>query len=123
MKIVLKGQVPSQKNNKQIYRNKSTGRVFIASNDKVKLWQNYVDIQLLSLRIKEPFENKVVAHYKFYVQDNRRRDIDNMIASVNDSLMRAQIIRDDSWQWLKLGSADAEIDKENPRVEIILEEI
>lgn len=90
------------------------------SNDRVKSWQNDVAVQLLAYRIKEPIETRVEMSIMFYVKDNRRRDLDNMIASVNDALVSAQIIQDDSWQWLRIASVDAQIDKQNPRAEIEL---
>jgi hypothetical protein len=70
-----------------------------------------------------------------------QRDIDNMIASVNDMLQLAcsdyafnkkgkwrpikgtGIIIGDNWQNLKIGSADAQIDTNNPRCELIIKEI
>lgn len=118
MKITLTGQVPSQKNSKQIAINRATGKPFVMSNDRVKSWQNDVAVQLLAYRIKEPIETRVEMSIMFYVKDNRRRDLDNMIASVNDALVSAQIIKDDSWQWLRIASIDAQLDKTNPRAEI-----
>lgn len=116
MKITIYGQTPAQKNSKQIFYNKKTGKPFITSNNTVKGWQHNAALQLI--KHKGAFTEPVVISYMFYVKDNRKRDIDNMIASVNDSLQAADVITGDHWQVLQLGSAKAEIDKEDPRCEL-----
>lgn len=100
--------------------NRATGRMFPVSNPIVKRWQTAVAKELALLYQRNTFTDRVVVSYMFYVGDNRRRDIDNMIASVNDALVKAGIILDDSWQCMKIGEADAELDKNNPRAEIVI---
>lgn len=119
MKIVLTGQTPSQKNGKSVGVTKS-GRVFVASNKIVKAWQDDVAKQLLQYRGQT--DGKVTITYKFYCKDQRRRDIDNMVASVNDALVKAGLLPDDSWQCLSIGAAEGEYDKENPRCELWVDE-
>lgn len=133
MKITILGQTPSQKNSKTVGKNRYTGKTFVTSNSRVKNWQESAISQLKSYPFR--FSGRVEIKYMFYVKDNVQRDLDNMIASVNDILQVANaeyllknsklkpvkgtgIIKGDNWQLLKIGSADAEIDKENPRVEI-----
>lgn len=133
MKIVIYGQTPAQKNSKSVGVNPHTGRTFVASNKTVKDWQKSALLQLLA--VKEKVQGRVQIDYMFYVKDNVQRDIDNMIATVNDTLQAANsdkamqrgklkpvkgtgIIQGDNWQLLRIGSADAEIDKDNPRAEI-----
>ena len=118
MLVTINGQTPAQKNGKQIFYNKSTGKPFITSNSTVKTWQQSA-VQQLGL-YSARFTSSVKIDYMFYVKDNRKRDIDNMIATVNDSLQAADIISGDHWQVLEIGSARAEIDKENPRAEITI---
>lgn len=117
MNIVLLGQVPAQKNAKRMAINKRTGKPFPVTAKAVKEWQNDVSKQLLS-QYKGCADGKVTIAYEFFVKDNRRRDLDNMIASVNDALVKAGLLIDDDWQHLAIGAADAEIDTKNPRVEI-----
>lgn len=138
MKITIYGQTPSQKNSKNIFYNKKTGKPFISSNARVKTWQEEALRQLQS--VSERFQTKIRIHYRFYVKDNVQRDLDNMIASVNDVLQVANcqvalqrgkmrpvrgtgILAGDNWQLLEIGSATAEIDKTNPRVEIEILEL
>lgn len=123
MQITILGQTPAQKNAKSIAYNRGTGKPFIMSNQNVKAWQNSADVQLLRYRIKEPLEGRVELSVKFYVKDQRRRDLDNMLTTIQDSLVRGGIIEDDSWQKLRIGGVDAELDKENPRAEITITSI
>ena len=115
MTILLTGQTPAQKNSKQMALNRATGSMFPVSNPIVKKWQKEVAQELAMVYPKVKFTGRVVVSYMFYVKDNRRRDIDNMIASINDAIVKAGILEDDSWQLLKIGEADATLDKDNPR--------
>lgn len=138
MKIIILGAVPSQKNSKVVGRNRYTGKTFVTSNERVKVWQQSAIAQLTSVKLK--YRGRVQIDYMFYVKDNVQRDIDNMIASVNDVLQVANseyklvngkakpvkgtgIIEGDHWQMLRIGSADAAIDKNNPRCELTITEI
>lgn len=133
MQITIYGQTPAQKNNKSVGVNPHTGKTFVASNKTVKDWQKSAILQLKT--VQEKFDSRVQINYMFYVKDNVQRDIDNMMATVNDILQVANaeqamqrgkmkpikgtgIIKGDNWQLLRIGSADAEIDKENPRAEL-----
>lgn len=136
MKITIYGQTPSQKNSKQVGRNKYTGKTFVTSSNTVKTWQQDAFKQLKTFEYA--FRGgRIQIDYMFYVKDNVQRDLDNMITSINDTLQNANcrqeivkgklknvkgtgIIEGDHWQMLKIGSADAAIDKENPRAEITI---
>jgi Holliday junction resolvase RusA-like endonuclease len=121
MNITIYGQVPSQKNAKRMAINKRTGKPFPVTEKRVKEWQDNVHLQLTT-QFKGCADSKVTAVYTFFVKDDRRRDIDNMIASVNDALVKAGLLADDDWQHLAIGAADAEIDRSNPRCEIWMAE-
>lgn len=140
MIVTITGQTPAQKNNKSVGISKSTGRTFVASSKKVKEWQKSAIEQLEALDLKFRPKRRMQLDYMFYVKDNVQRDTDNMVSSVNDILQVAcadtevvigkngkpkkkiikgtGMIKGDHWQVLKIGSADAQIDKENPRAEI-----
>lgn len=117
MHIVLSGQVPAQKNKHVSWYNKNSGRVVNTTHSSVQIWQADVAKQLLQWAGKG-FTDPVSIVYKFYVKDNRRRDVDNMICSINDALKKAGIIVDDDWKHLSIGGAEAELDKDNPRAEL-----
>jgi Holliday junction resolvase RusA-like endonuclease len=142
MKLVIHGQTPAQKNGKSVGTVKATGRTFVASSKIVKAWQKTALVELNLQDVKMPRDKRIRIDYMFYVKDNLQRDTDNMIASVNDMLQLAGsdyewvtnkkgvrkwkpikktgIIVGDHWQVLKLGDSDVEIDKENPRAELLI---
>ena len=120
MHIVISGQTPAQKNRKKMSFQGGKPRLYTEA--KVKSWQDQAAIELMPLRGKG-FDERVSIVYMFYCKDNRRRDIDNMVASVNDALVKAGIVVDDSWQSLCSGGFDADIDKDNPRAEVWIDPI
>jgi len=121
VKIILQGKIPSQKNNKQILVNRATNKPFIASNSGVLAWKRDA---LWQLKAYKPIEKYPVAlTVVFYVPDNRRRDLDNMLTSIQDVLVKAGILKDDNWQNLSPITLDCGgIDKENPRAEIWIDD-
>lgn len=138
MQIVITGQTPSKKNSKQIYRNRKTGTPFIASSDIAKSWEQSALLQLKQCKYR--FRTRVQIDYMFYVEDDAQRDLDNMVTSVNDVLQAANraytlqrgtmkplkgsgILKGDHWQLLRIGSADAAIDRDNPRAVMTITEI
>lgn len=123
MKLTLSGQTPSQKNAKHIAINRRTGQRFPMTDPAVKQWQlgAMMEAMVAKNKYRPNFDGKVYASYKFFVKDNRRRDIDNMIASCNDILVKSGIIKDDSWKYLGIAGADALLDTKNPRAVIILD--
>lgn len=118
-KIIIKGQTPAQKNKKKISCVGSVPRIYTQKD--VKDWQEDAHLQL-KRQVRGQAESRVSVFYMFYVKDNRRRDLDNMVASINDAIVKAGLVKDDSWQCLKSDGADAEIDRENPRAEITITE-
>lgn len=92
--------------------------MFIMSNSRVKEWQRVALLELSA--VKDRFIIPIKIDYLFYVKDNRKRDLDNMIASVNDVLQASEIISGDHWQVLEIGSAKATVDKEYPRCELLI---
>lgn len=141
--LVIPGQTPAQKNNKNVGVNPHTGRQFVTSNKTVKDWQKdslrYCNLTYGHIKLER--NKKYKATYFFYVKDNRQRDLDNMIVSVNDLLQVVNcdyapnkkgkmkpvkgtgLIQGDHWQVLKIGEVDAEIDAKDPRAVIYLEDV
>lgn len=59
---------------------------------------------------------------KVYFPSNRQSDLDNRLKAINDYLVKKKVIVDDSWQHLKQITITAMgIDKDNPRVEILVD--
>ena len=119
--ITIYGQVPSLKNNKQLFINRRTGKHFITSSQQTKDWNEEALWQLATA--KPVTEYPVALYLTFYCKDNRRRDMDNMLSSVLDILVKADVLVDDSWQYVPRITLTAEKDAENPRVEILLADV
>lgn len=122
MKITILGQTPAQKNSKQMAMNRSTGKMFPVSSKIVKEWQTSAAKQLADIEPLDESAYPVAATVLFYVKDNVQRDMDNMLSSVQDALVKAGIIKKDCWQLLRPITIDVPaIDKDNPRAVVWLD--
>jgi Holliday junction resolvase RusA-like endonuclease len=116
--FTILSQVSPKKNSKQIIINPRTRRPMIISSKGYNQWHTDALWQLKS--VKEITEYPATISIVFYVKDNRRRDNSNMLQSIEDTLVDAGILKDDSWQCLNIGSVRSEIDAKNPRAEVVL---
>lgn len=119
LNITVLGQTPSKKNAKQIVRVR--GRLALISSKKHAEWHKSAVEQLKTILEDEVTINSELKHeisYMFYCKDLRRRDTSNMLESINDLLVDVGILTDDDWKHVRIGWADADIDRENPRAEI-----
>lgn len=122
LKIILYGQVPSQKNGKMIAINKHTNRPFVASNKNVREWKQNVALQLTQGKY-ECIKGQVKISIIFYNKDQRKRDLDNMTTSVLDTLKNSNIIEDDNCFIVnEVHSYFGGVEKYNPRAEVIIEQ-
>lgn len=89
-----------------------------------KEWQNAVAMALKG-QINRPLVEPVRLHY-LWVEPNERRDKDNVSGFghkiVQDALVQIGALKNDGWANVLGSSDDYAIDKENPRVEIEIEE-
>jgi hypothetical protein len=96
VQFTFEGRVASKKNSKRILSNRYTGQTFIGSS---KAFINFESDLLPSLqaiaskgkKLKPPY----VASYQFKMKGKGATDLDNMIASINDIMQKAEIIEDD----------------------------
>jgi len=113
-------KVRKRKKNKNIlvglnwYRNAH----YIESNE-VKSHYHYLIAEQCG---KEKFD-KITLHYIVYLK-NRRTDGQNIRSIIEkfvlDGLVKAGVIKDDSVDYISYDSTEYHIDKNNPRVEIII---
>lgn len=64
---------------------------------------------------------RAVLSIAVYYADNARRDVLNTVNALKaaiDGIVDAGILADDRWQVMRIGAIDADIDRENPRVEL-----
>ena len=68
---------------------------------------------------------KVFLHYHFFEQD-RRRDKDNIagygMKLIQDSLVKAGVLGGDGWNYIEGFDFVWDVDRKNPRIEVIIEE-
>lgn len=74
------------------------------------------------VRIEKP----VFMDYK-WVEQNRRRDLDNISSFgrkvIQDALVNTGVLRDDGWKYVVGFSDRFEVDKLNPHIEVLIKEI
>lgn len=89
-------------------------------NEDTVIWS--IRQQLRGVHITKP----VIIHYKFY-EKNKRRDKDNILSCamkfIQDSLVKCKVLKDDGWEEIANFTHEFYVDKENPRIEVTLEEI
>ena len=125
LKMVMKGTVPSKKNN-QIIKTTKTGKTYVTASAAYKAWykvhyQKVVDWlyekTLLHPELEVPITQKIKFKVLFYFGDDRDRDLSNKIETLQDLLKDAGVIYDDSYRILSLES-DGKYTKGNTRTEI-----
>ena len=115
--IVVHGQTPSHKNSKQIFRTMN-GRTILANNKKYLAWKRGAEIEALN-QAKREYTDGVEIEMTFFIKDKRPRDLDNMVASVLDVLVEANVIVDDNCFVVRGMHANfGGIDRTNPRAEV-----
>lgn len=114
----LKGTVPSKKNSKRVFVR--YGKPIVLPSEAYGTWHADASWQLKAQRPK-PVENVQRVHLRFYGKDRRPHDLSNKAESVMDLLVDMGVLVDDNW--FEVSRLDLEfcgIDRENPRVEIII---
>lgn len=124
MKLVVKGNVKAKKNNKQMAMNRRTGKMFPMTDKATTAYMKDAVQQL-----KDQFEGYKITNYPicvqmvFYYQTKHRKDIDNSMSTILDCMKAAGIIEDDDVTHVnELYAFFGDYDKDNPRVEILLED-
>lgn len=121
LSLIIFGDVPSQKNNKQIFINRGTGKPFVASNPRVKAWQTDAAWQLKSVKVPV-WKYPIAVRLSFAFRTARRRDLENAASTVLDALVHAGVIADDDYKHVCPITLDfLGVDKTNPRVEVELD--
>lgn len=94
--LCIRGETPAKKNSRITLPNRRT-----IPSARYRAWHSAALFQLDS-QWKEmgrgTFEKEVRINLHFFHSDNRRRDSDNGVSSVFDTLQDAKILSDDRWQ-------------------------
>ena len=105
----------TKKNSQRILVNRKTGMPFIAPSSAYKRYEQQA-ITFLAPKPKTPLAGRYHVAAVFYMPTRRRVDLTNLLEAAHDTLVAAKI----------LASVDGSrvlYDKENPRTEIVIQEL
>ena len=97
--LCIQGETPAKKNCRITLPN---GRTI--PSKRYRAWHSAALFQLESQwseKQKDTIEREVRINLHFFHSDNRRRDSDNGVSSIFDTLQDAHILSDDRWQIIK----------------------
>ena len=122
MLIVIEGEVYSKKNSRQIVGSKGRPRLLPS-----KQYMGWAESALWQLKVHPAVGRRwkypLTVHFKFFRKTKRAFDYNNLSQGPMDLLVEAGIIKDDSMLYVTpCFSGGWVVDKENPRVEIYIEE-
>lgn len=121
MKFTIKGEPRVKKNSQQIiYKN---GRPLIIQNKRYLdfeeqcLWQ-------IGKAYRQQIDFPVNVQYVFYRGSKRKVDLTNLMEAMDDILVKANVLTDDNRDVIaKHDGSIVLYDKENPRIEVTIEEL
>lgn len=120
LKITIKGIIPSKKNSKKVIPDWRHRRVRLITDPKVQEWIKDVQNGLIGLsKISGPVKMEVV----IYNSDLRKRDLDNQLCTINDTIKGYLFDEDDGKILQDIHIRWGGVDKENPRAEIVISAI
>ncbi len=121
--ITVPFELYSQKNSKQIFKNKATGKRFITSSTVSK--KHRISMVKWMLKNKEAWEKETQGKefplrvsMKIYRKTIRKFDYINIVQGMMDAMTDAKWIPDDDMNHIIPVFEEWEHDKENPRVEL-----
>jgi len=96
------------------------GRSIKVYTQQANAWRQQA-LYILRPRIKRTIDEKVIIELYYYFPDARRRDTHNTLKILCDVLEEAGLVTDD--RYLLPRVMNYEIDRQNPRIEIIVKEL
>ena len=115
MKFTIKGRFPS------LNEYTSANRSNRYAGSKMKKDCHKQVIEAIKQNKLQKVKSYPIALKITWFEKDRRRDIDNVtygVKFINDSLVEAKIIQDDSQQYVKSIINHIEVDRQNPRIEV-----
>ena len=119
--LVILGRLESLNNyTAACRRNPYAGNKMKRSSEEVVLWA--IQQQLRGVHIEKPVELEF-----YWYEKNKKRDHDNVSSFgrkvIQDALVKAGVLKDDGWDYVD-GFRDVFLlDRENPRIEVMIKEI
>lgn len=120
-KFTIDGKLPSL--NEFIAKNRSNP----ALGNKMKQEnQIHVEYHIMRDLRKVHIDKPVYLMYTFY-EPNKKRDLDNISGFahkvIQDALVESGVLHNDSWFYIVGFSDDFKIDKDKPRIEVVIKEV
>lgn len=113
----------TKKNSQQILTNHRTGKPFIAPSSAYKRYEEQA-LYFLTQKPKTPLAGRYRVTAVFYMPTRRRVDLTNLLEAAHDTLVAAKILADDNNTIIaSVDGSRVLYDKENPRTEIIIQEL
>nr|DAV05092.1 MAG TPA: Endodeoxyribonuclease RusA [Caudoviricetes sp.] len=113
----------SKKNSQRILINRRTGRPFIKPSAAYEKYEGAA-MWYLNPKPRTPIAAPCRVMTVFYMPTRRACDLSNLIESAHDVLVKAKIIADDNYKIIdNVDGSRVRYDKDNPRTEIIIEEL
>lgn len=113
----------TKKNSQRILVNRKTGMPFIAPSSAYKRYEAQA-VYFLTPKPKTPLAGRYRVAAAFYMQTRRRVDLTNLLEAAHDTLVAAKILADDNNTIIaSVDGSRVLYDKENPRTEIIIQEL
>ena len=113
----------TKKNSQRILVNRKTGMPFIAPSSAYKRYEAQARY-FLTPKPKTPLAGCYRVAAEFYMPTRRRVDLTNLLEAAHDTLVAAKILADDNNTIIaSVDGSRVLYDKENPRTEIIIQEL
>lgn len=120
--FTIHGAPVTKKNSQQILVNKATGRPFIMPSKQYKAYEAAALKELGKPR-RAPIDTPLNVRCVYYMPTRRKADLCNLLEATCDILTRAGVIADDNSGIVASHDGSRVLyDKEDPRVEIVLED-
>lgn len=124
VKLVIDGTLPNLNDYTRANRTRARGVYSLGSKMKKEVEEMisfYIMRDLKNVR----FEGKVKVDFLWY-EPNKKRDIDNVAFGkkfILDALVKNDIIQTDGWRGVAGFTDSFFIDKNNPRIEVLIEKV
>ena len=120
MELVIMGQPRTKKNSSRIALTPDNKRVLLPS----KAYKAYERVALIQLARVQAVHGPISVMCRYYLQNRAHwPDLVGLLQATSDILQAAKVIDDDKYIVNYDGSMIAGLDKDNPRVEIIIHQI
>jgi Holliday junction resolvase RusA-like endonuclease len=117
--MTLLGKPISKKNSQKIWYNKALGRLMIVPSDQFKRYEKECLRQIPPTQ-KLKLEGNLRLCARYWMPDRRVVDLLNLLAATSDLLEKAGVVVNDKDFINFDGSRIVGVDKERPRVEILI---